>query len=208
MPTRDGTHDLIVINNNSTAGSSVVINSVIADNGANPVGLTAGSTLLATPTTTIQLGAANTFSGTTYITKGTLLLNNSLALQNSTLNYSLPGTLGFGSLTSATFGGLAGSSSLALPASFALTVGGNNANTVYSGALTGAGASLTKVGERHLDAQRGQWLHGRHHRQCGHAGARFSRFPCGNNFARLKREAGRFNGGAIIRWDLWCRAPA
>ena len=142
----DGTHDLIVINNNSTASSSVVINSIIADNGANSVGLTAGSTLLTAPSGTIQLGAANTFSGATYITKGTLQLNNSLALQNSTLNYSLPGTLGFGSLTAATLGGLAGSYNLALPASFALTVGNNNANTIYSGSLSGAGATLTKVG--------------------------------------------------------------
>ena len=85
----DATSDLIVINNNTTAGSSVVINSVIAD-GAGPVGLTAGSTTAAIPTGSIQLGAANTFSGKTYITEGTLQLNNALALQNSTLTQPCP----------------------------------------------------------------------------------------------------------------------
>jgi autotransporter-associated beta strand protein len=146
--TADSKHDLIVINNNTTAGTSgnVVINSVIADNGANSVGLTVGCTTVAVPTGSVQLGAANTFSGTTFISKGTLLLNNSLALQNSTFDTTLPGTLSFGSLTAATFGGLSGTGTLALPANFALTVGNNNTTSTFNGALTGTGATLTKVG--------------------------------------------------------------
>ena len=143
----DATSDLIVINNNTTAGSSVVINSVIAD-GAGPVGLTAGSTTAAIPTGSIQLGAANTFSGKTYITEGTLQLNNALALQNSTFDTTLPGTLNLtaGLSGAATFGGLSGPGTLALPSNFALTLGNNNATSTFNGALTGAGATVTKTG--------------------------------------------------------------
>jgi autotransporter-associated beta strand protein len=141
----DGTHDLIFINNTASSGN-IVINSVIADNGANSVGLTVGSTSVALPSGSVQLGAANTFSGTTLVTAGTLQLNNSLALQNATCNPSQAGTLSFGSLTAATFAGLAGSGILPLPANFTLTVGNNNASSSFAGTLSGAGAKLTKIG--------------------------------------------------------------
>ncbi|MBI2512681.1 MAG: autotransporter-associated beta strand repeat-containing protein [Opitutae bacterium] len=103
--------------------------------GTNPIGA-------------IVLSGANTYTGNTTLQSGTLTLAHSLALQNSTFNYS-GGSLGFGALTSATFGGLAGTQSLALTnassGAVALTVGGNNASTTYSGVLSGAG-SLTKNG--------------------------------------------------------------
>jgi len=143
----DGTSDLIVINNSASSGS-IVFNTVITDNGATSVGLTVGATAATTPSNpgAVTLNSANTFSGTTYVTRGSILLNHPLALQNSTFNTSLPGTLNFGSLTAATFGGLAGSGSLVLPANFNFTVGNNNQNTTISGAISGAGASLTKTG--------------------------------------------------------------
>ena len=146
--TADSKHDLIVFNNNSASSSSIVaINSVIADNGATPVGLTVGTTQAVTPTGTVQLGAANTFSGTTYITKGTLTLLNSLALQNSTFDTTLPGTLVLTSVGGATtFGGLSGIGTLPLPANFALTLGNNNTTSTFNGAVTGAGATVTKTG--------------------------------------------------------------
>jgi fibronectin-binding autotransporter adhesin len=140
----DGTSDLIVINNTASSGN-LTINSVITDNGSQSVGLTVGTTSTTTPTGSVQLGGANTFSGTTYVTKGTLLLNNTLALQDSTFNTTLPGVLSFGALTSAALGGLSGSGSLALPKNFALTVGGSH-NSTLNGALSGVGASVTKVG--------------------------------------------------------------
>jgi alpha-L-rhamnosidase len=155
--TADGFHDLIIINNNNnlnsatTAGGPVIINSVIADNAASgfSVGLTAGTgTNLANGTFVnvgpIELGGANTFTGTTYIPKGTLQLNNALALQNSTFNTSLAGSLSFGSLSAATLGGLTGTGNLTLPNNFALTLG--NATSTYSSVLGGAGATLTKAG--------------------------------------------------------------
>ena len=76
-------------------------------------------------------------------------LTNALALQNSTLDTSGSGSLNFSSLTAVTLGGLKGSGDLSLTntacAAVALTAGGNNANTIYSGTLGGSGA-LTKTG--------------------------------------------------------------
>ncbi len=146
--TADSKHDLIVFNNNSASSSSLVaINSVIADNGATPIGLTVGTTQAVTPTGTVQLGAANTFSGTTCITKGTLTLLNSLALQNSIFDTTLPGTLVLTSVSgAATFGGLSGTGTLPLPANFAMTLGNNNTTSTFNGAVTGVGATVTKIG--------------------------------------------------------------
>ncbi len=99
---------------------------------------------------TLTLSAANTFTGDTVISGGTLTTGIATALQNSTLNYNNQGgSLSFGSLTAATFGGLKGAQNLALsnttPAAVALSVGNNNQDTSYSGNLTGLG-SLTKIG--------------------------------------------------------------
>ncbi|MCE5268857.1 MAG: autotransporter-associated beta strand repeat-containing protein [Planctomycetaceae bacterium] len=106
-------------------------------------------------TGTLTLGASNSYSGTTRITAGTLVLNSPLALQSSTLdlNSTDSGSLSFGSLTTATFAGLTGSRNLILQnatsAAVALTVGNGVADTSYSGVLSGAG-SLIKVGSNTL----------------------------------------------------------
>ena len=98
---------------------------------------------------TLTLSGANTFTGLTQVTAGTLKLTNSNALQNSTLDYnSYGGSLSFGSLANATFGDLQGNQALALTSTggnVALSVGGNNSSTTYSGVL-GGGGSLTKTG--------------------------------------------------------------
>jgi autotransporter-associated beta strand protein len=97
----------------------------------------------------LTLAAANTYSGVTLVSAGTLVLGNSAALQQSTLDTSGGGVVSFGGLTAATLGGLAGSGSLALNNTAALpvtlTVGNNGANTTFSGSLSGSG-SLVKVG--------------------------------------------------------------
>ena len=97
---------------------------------------------------TLVLNGANTYTGTTSISAGTLRLDNSAALQNSTFAGGA-GSLSFGSVTTGTFGGLVGSSNLTLSntagSAVALAVGGNNSSTTYSGALSGGG-SLTKLG--------------------------------------------------------------
>jgi fibronectin-binding autotransporter adhesin len=98
---------------------------------------------------TLLLNAANTFSGNTLVSGGTLLLGNGSALQNSTVDTSGAGLVSFGSQTSATFGGLVNGGSLVLTNTAAqavsLSVGNNGLNTSYSGAISGSG-SLTKVG--------------------------------------------------------------
>jgi fibronectin-binding autotransporter adhesin len=100
---------------------------------------------------TLTLARENTFSGDTTITGGMLLLGTANALQNSILDYSSNGTIGFGLLGNASLGGLKGSRSLTLmnltSAPIALTVGGNNQSTTYSGGVTGPlGCALKKVG--------------------------------------------------------------
>ncbi len=108
----------------------------------------AGS-LLQTGGGVTTLANSDTYTGGTAITAGTLALGNPLALQNSTLDTSGSGTLSFGSLTAATLGGLTGPGTLALSntalAAVTLSVGNNNANSTYSGNLTGPGG-LTKTG--------------------------------------------------------------
>lgn len=134
-----------------------IISGNIGD-GGNTLGLTkSGAGMLI-------LTGSNTYTGDTRIGSGTLSIGaasgtGTLALQNTTvdLNAADGGTIQFGTsnattTTSATFGGLKGSRNLALtnanatPAAVALTVGGNNGTTAYSGNLTGTGGSLTKSG--------------------------------------------------------------
>lgn len=142
----------------STANPSAFITGIIS--GGNP-----GVGLIKAGGSTFNISGANTYSGDTRIVAGSLQLSpstgapsgTSLALQNSTLdmNAADAGNLGFrGSVgtVAATLGGLKGSRNVNLqntssPAvGVALTVGNNGQSTTYSGALSGAGGSLTKIG--------------------------------------------------------------
>jgi autotransporter-associated beta strand protein len=124
------------------ATNVLTLNGVLSETGG-------ARSLTKTSTGILALANANTFSGDTKVGGGVLRLDNALALQNSTLDYnSYGGTLSFGSLTAASLGGLKGNQSLSLitpSAAVALTVGGNNAPTLYTGTLSGGG-SLTKIG--------------------------------------------------------------
>ena len=102
---------------------------------------------------TVTLSAANTYSGTTTVTAGSLNLSNGLALQNSTLTLAGGALVFDNSVPGAAFtlGGLSGGNNISLSTNFtgfpipvALTVG-NNGNTSYSGVLSGPG-SLTTTG--------------------------------------------------------------
>lgn len=83
---------------------------------------------------------------------GTLRLTHALAAGKAGVNLA-GGTLTFGTLTEATLGAIAGTSDVTLTndnaAGVALSIGGNNASTSYSGVLSGAG-SLTKIGSGEL----------------------------------------------------------
>ncbi len=129
-----------------TDGGSTAFSGTIQD-GAG------GVSLIVSGNGTAVLTGINTLSGTTRVTGGALNLSNSNALQNSTL-VPAGGNIVFDQSVAGhafTVGGLSGSGSLALqdnaasPNPVALTVGGNNSNTTYSGSLSGAG-SLIKTG--------------------------------------------------------------
>lgn len=137
-------------------------NSITATFGANLS--STGGTLLKSGNGTLILDAANTFTGATTVSAGTLQLNNALALQNSALDTtaSIAGTSSAGivlnSVTSPTFGGLTGDK--ALVSLFNTSTGGYGAVTnvtlnpgtgadlTYSGSIAdgATGMTLTKTG--------------------------------------------------------------
>ena len=101
-------------------------------------------------TGTLTLGGANNYSGDTSIVAGTLLLANSNALRNSTVNVLADNGLQFNpGIGMFNLGGLGGANALTLSdtagGAVTLSVGGNNASTMFSGGLSGDG-SLTKIG--------------------------------------------------------------
>ena len=122
-----------------------------------------GTTTISTGTLTIGAAANQTFSsviggnGVLSASAGTITLANSTVLSQINVDASGAGKLNFGSLTSATFGGLQGASGTlsmlnASGAAVALSLGNNNLNTVYAGILTdsNSGATLTKIGTGQL----------------------------------------------------------
>jgi fibronectin-binding autotransporter adhesin len=145
--------DLVVNQFNTNGNGTLAINSVIADN-------TSATALTKSGNGTLILGAANTYTGNTYLNAGTIALTNGSALQDSTVVFTaLQGNISFGSLTVASIGGLSGNQYLPLvnatPAAVALTIGNSNTNPgsqtnitlspTYSGIMSGLG-SLTKAG--------------------------------------------------------------
>jgi autotransporter-associated beta strand protein len=104
---------------------------------------------------TLTLDVANSYSGSTTVSTGTLAIANAAAAQSSTLTMN-GGTLVFDSSAGNAFtlGGLSAAAAgpgydIALQntagAAIALTVGGNGAATTYAGVLSGAGG-LTMAG--------------------------------------------------------------
>ena len=160
------TGNLTVLNGNLTLGNGGATGSILGGiNLANPAStltvsragdhtianLISGPGSLVLDGTGIQsLTQANTFTGTTVINGGTALLVSPLALQASSLVYNnAGGAISFDGNFNATIGSLEGDRNLVLENSslgaVALTAGGNNFATTYTGILSGAG-SLTKVG--------------------------------------------------------------
>ncbi len=144
------------IGNGGTAGSVAgpIANSgtVVVDRSdslALPGAISGSGNLVKNGAGTLTLAAANSFSGTTVVNAGTLVLGDSLALQSSTVSLGAGTNLAFGTLTSATLGGLGGSANIILnnasAGAVALTAGANGASTAYSGNLSGNG-TFTKTG--------------------------------------------------------------
>ena len=127
----------------SASAGSVVVNGTISDGGA-------GLGISTTGSGAVVLAAANTYSGPTTVSAGTLTLAHPLAVQYSTVNVGGGGTLGFaGGIISPILGGLAGNGNIALTTAAAgavtLNVGSNGQSTTYNGSLNGFG-SLVKQG--------------------------------------------------------------
>lgn len=94
---------------------------------------------------TLILAGTGNFTGLTRVKAGALQLENSLALQQSTLemNPAYTGSIVFGTPAAFTLGGLTGSANLDMQGK-TLSIGNNNTDTTYSGVLSNG--SLTKVG--------------------------------------------------------------
>ncbi|MEI6676683.1 MAG: autotransporter-associated beta strand repeat-containing protein [Verrucomicrobiota bacterium] len=156
----------LFIRNGSTISGAVHLtgNATILTLGANTISGVISNDVAGTLTldfsntlSSMKLSNANTYTGTTSFTSaaGTLILANANAVQNSTLlTDSTKAGIAFDSTVASkifTIGGLSGSHNIALqdnagsPAAIEARVGNNNANTTYSGVLSGAG-SLTKIG--------------------------------------------------------------
>ncbi len=131
----------------ATSGALTVNNAISAQSGTVNAVLAGPATLTKSGTAgTVVLGAANTYSGSTSIAAGTLILSNPLALQNTTASMN-GGVLTFASgITSPTVVALSGSGNLALHdasnSAVTLKVGSNNAATTYSGIMSGSGGLL------------------------------------------------------------------
>jgi autotransporter-associated beta strand protein len=101
--------------------------------------------LIKTDNGTLVLAAANTFSGPTLISGGTLTLSNPAALQQSTVYVYTANGLAFSGGGTYFLGALAGGGGFALNSGVTLSVGADGASTSFSGALSGSG-SLAKTG--------------------------------------------------------------
>jgi autotransporter-associated beta strand protein len=129
-----------------TGPGNVTVGATVRDNGSGASALTmaGGGTLL--------LGAANTYSGNTFISGGTLQLGNAAALPQGANagNVFLSGTLDLNNLSAnvngLSGGGLVTSSAAGSPT---LTVGSNNATSTFGGVIQNGSATsvaLAKTG--------------------------------------------------------------
>lgn len=117
---------------------------VIADGGAGKVSITKAGT------GQWILSGANTFTGTTLLSAGSLVLGNNLALQNSPVNPTNLGTVStLSGVTNPTFGGLFGSSNLNVTNNiFGLSLNAASGQSYsFSGVITGSPTlALRKIG--------------------------------------------------------------
>lgn len=164
----------LILDTGAIAGTSgsVSASSFIVRSGTVSATLAGSGAMTKDTGGTVTLSAGNTFTGGVTVNAGTLVgaaanalgagevsvaggtvrLADSLAAARATLSLD-GGALSFGTLTAANIGALNGTSDLSLAndgsAALALTAGGNNASTAYSGILSGAG-SLIKAGTGEL----------------------------------------------------------
>ena len=132
------------------AGSAVTLGSAALTTGGNNSstafnGVISGTgSLVKTGTGTFTLGGANSYTGATNVNAGTLQAGAANVLpSNTAVTVGNGATLALANLAQ-TIGSLAGAGAVTL-GSGALTTGGNNTNTAFTGAILGSG-SLVKTG--------------------------------------------------------------
>ncbi len=141
-PINNNAGELILIND-STAGA-ITVNSQITNNGTGSVSLTTSG-----PGTTV-LNAANTYSGPTNIDSGTLSLGNAAALPSAgTIHISQGATLDIGgnnvTIESLNGAGTVDNNNPNNTGNYTLTLGGNNSNSTFNGAIQDSVGTLALV---------------------------------------------------------------
>jgi autotransporter-associated beta strand protein len=134
--------------------SSLTLDGTIAGNTiagviANRVSDGAALSLTKSNLSTWELSVANTFSGKTLVTGGTLKLTHNQAIQNSAFDTSGAGTLDITTINTPTFGGLTSATNYELPSNVtSLTLNPNSGSQTFTGNLGGgaSGLTLTKTG--------------------------------------------------------------
>ena len=132
-----GGYTLSSYNNNSGDGSSIS-----GITGAN------GTIMNIAANGNLWIAGSNTFAGTFRATNGPLIFQTVYALQNATLDMNAADSGAVYFSANVIIGALTGSRDVNLGTSGsarAISIGNNNANTIYSGALTNGG-SVTKIG--------------------------------------------------------------
>lgn len=94
---------------------------------------------------TLALSGTNTYTGATLVDAGTLSTTGANKIADtSAVTVASAATLALGGAE--TVASIAGAGNITLGGSFALTAGGNNSSTIFSGMLSGATGSLVKTG--------------------------------------------------------------
>jgi len=147
----------VTLGTDNSSGKSVTIANVGSDplwiynlQGAiqNPTGMTAGTagtvTVGSTGTGTVRFSGANTYTGDTRLAANFFQIYNANALQNSTLDLATGETGTVSAINqNSTLGGIKGTRNLNMQTR-TLSIGNNNQDTTYSGALSNG--ALTKIG--------------------------------------------------------------
>ncbi|NCW37290.1 MAG: autotransporter domain-containing protein, partial [Proteobacteria bacterium] len=117
---------------NVAAGTTLTYDGVIAG----------GNNLTKLGTGTLDLGGANTYSGTTTISAGELNVTGTLSDSTAV---TVAGSATYDSDTTDTIGSIEGAGNIEIADSTTLTVGGDDSSTTFSGVISGSG-NLTKTG--------------------------------------------------------------